>query len=100
MVVIWEASDRLCGKRLRPLVPVLIEAMERHGHLRPSVRRLLLSMSAATIDRRLRSSKAVAGRPDSDLQRLARPATRLLRSRPGGAQRPDDARQLRTDIGA
>jgi hypothetical protein len=32
--VIWEASDRICGKRLRPLVPVLVEAMERHGHLR------------------------------------------------------------------
>ena len=34
LIVLWEASDRLCGKRLRPLVPVLIEAMERHGHLR------------------------------------------------------------------
>ena len=64
LVVLWEASDRLCGKRLRPLVPLLIEAMEKHGHLRlePSVRQLLLSMSAATIDRRLRSSKAAAGR--------------------------------------
>src|SRR5262245_48602129 len=34
LVVLWEASDRICGKRLRPLVPILIEAMERHGHLR------------------------------------------------------------------
>ena len=34
LIVIWEASDRICGKRLRPLVPVLVEAMERHGHLR------------------------------------------------------------------
>jgi len=33
LIVIWEASDRICGKRLRPLVPVLVEAMERHGHL-------------------------------------------------------------------
>jgi hypothetical protein len=33
LVVIWEASDRVCGKRLRPLVPILVEAMERHGHL-------------------------------------------------------------------
>ena len=32
LVVIWEASDRVCGKRLRPLVPILVEAMERHGH--------------------------------------------------------------------
>jgi hypothetical protein len=37
----------ICGKRLRPLVPVLVEAMERHGHLRlaPEVRISLLAMS-------------------------------------------------------
>ena len=29
LIVVWEASDRVCGKRLRPLVPLLIEAMER-----------------------------------------------------------------------
>ena len=34
LIVLWEASDRVCGKRLRPLLPVLVEAMERHGHLR------------------------------------------------------------------
>ena len=33
LIVIWEASDRVCGKRLRPLVPILVDAMERHGHL-------------------------------------------------------------------
>jgi hypothetical protein len=45
----WEASDRICGKRLRPLVPVMVEAMERHGDLRlaPAVRISLLAMSAA-----------------------------------------------------
>ena len=36
LVVIWEASARICGKRLRPLIPVLVEARERHDHhLRP-----------------------------------------------------------------
>ena len=47
LIVIWEASDRICGKRLRPLVPVLVEAMERHGHLQlaPEVRISLLAMS-------------------------------------------------------
>ena len=55
LIVIWEAADRVCGKRLRPLVPILVEAMERHGHLRlaPQVRDGLVSMSAATIDRAL-----------------------------------------------
>jgi hypothetical protein len=64
LIVVWEASDRICGKRLRPLVPLLIEAMERHGHLQleSEVRRQLLAMSAATIDRALREAKAGGGR--------------------------------------
>jgi hypothetical protein len=55
LVVAWEASDRICGKRLRPLLPGLVAAMERHGHLSlaPEVRSGLLGMSAATIDRAL-----------------------------------------------
>ena len=63
LIMLWEASDRICGKRLRPLLPVLVEAMERHGHLRlaPEVRTGVLAMSAATIDRALREVKAPAG---------------------------------------
>ena len=34
LIVLSGASDRVCGKRLRPLLPVLVDAMERHGHLR------------------------------------------------------------------
>ena len=50
LTVLWEAADRICGKRLRELIPVLIEAMERHGHLRldPVVRSRLLDVSAAS----------------------------------------------------
>jgi hypothetical protein len=33
LIAVWEASDRICGKRVRPLLPILVEAMERHGHL-------------------------------------------------------------------
>ena len=52
LIVIWEASDRICGKRLRPLVPILISAMGRHGHLQlaPEMHAGLLAMSAAAID--------------------------------------------------
>lgn len=55
LALLWEASDRVCGKRLKALIPALIEAMERHGHLdlAPEVRGKLLAMSAATIDRAL-----------------------------------------------
>jgi hypothetical protein len=63
VIVLWEASDRVCGKRLRPLLPVLVEAMERHGHLQlaAEVRAGVLSMSAATIDRVLKEPRGAAG---------------------------------------
>ncbi len=55
LTILWEAADRICGKRLKEAIPILLDAMERHGHLSPEaeVRRLLLAMSAATIDRLL-----------------------------------------------
>jgi len=31
--VFWEAADLICGKRLKALIPVLVEAMERRGYL-------------------------------------------------------------------
>jgi len=57
----------VCGKQLRPLVPILVEAMERHGHLRlaQEVRISLLAMSAATIDRALRDVRRHAGGGDA-----------------------------------
>jgi hypothetical protein len=57
LVVLWEAADRICGKRLKALVPQLLEAMERHGHLQvdDGVRTQLLAMSASTIDRKLQN---------------------------------------------
>jgi hypothetical protein len=79
LIVIWEASDRICGKRLRPLVPILIEAMERHGHLHlaPEVRTGLLGMSAATIDRALRD---VRERTGGQKRRHAPPSAAIRRS--------------------
>ena len=63
LVVLREASDRICGKRPEPLIPVLVEAMERHGHLRPGpeIRAGLLATGAATIDRSLRETRERAG---------------------------------------
>ena len=55
LVPLWEASDRLCGKRLAALLPLLVEALEDHGHLvlEAEVRDKLLTISSATIDRLL-----------------------------------------------
>jgi hypothetical protein len=63
LIVFWEASDRVCGKRLKPLLPVLLPALERHGHisLDPAVRTHLLVVSASTIDRMLSGARASAG---------------------------------------
>jgi hypothetical protein len=56
LIVLWEASDRVCSKRLKALLPILLPALERNGHLRLEVeiRCKILSMSAATIDRLLK----------------------------------------------
>jgi hypothetical protein len=55
----WNTMNRICTKRLMPFLPTLIEALERHGHLHlsESCREQLLSMSAATADRLLRSQR-------------------------------------------
>jgi len=63
LTVLWEAGDRVCGKRLKALIPVLIDAMERHGHLKLDlvVRTRLLGVSPATIDRLLGPERKAAG---------------------------------------
>ncbi len=33
LTMLWEAADRVCAKRLKALLPMLVDAMERHGHL-------------------------------------------------------------------
>lgn len=53
LTVLWEAVDRVCGKRLKALIPMLVDAMKRHGHLDldPVIKGKILQVSAATIDR-------------------------------------------------
>ncbi|MER8880816.1 hypothetical protein [Mesorhizobium sp. M0684] len=62
LVVLWEASDRLCSKRLKPLIPVLLPALERHGQLDVdgALRDKLLTISAATMARLLSQVRVVA----------------------------------------
>ena len=63
-VVLWEASDRVYGKRLKPLLPLLISTLERHGHLELDkvVRSKLLQISSSTIDRLLIPATSTAKR--------------------------------------
>jgi hypothetical protein len=55
----WHDANHICAKRLIPFLPTLIEALERHEHLHltEECRRQLLSMSATTAERLLRSQR-------------------------------------------
>ena len=33
VIVAWEASDRICGKRPKAVLPNFVDSMEWHGHL-------------------------------------------------------------------
>jgi hypothetical protein len=62
--VAWEATDRLCSKRLRPFLPELIKVLRRHGEttMSPEVEAQLCQMSPSTIDRLLRPWRQLGGR--------------------------------------
>jgi hypothetical protein len=64
LFLVWNAANRICAKRLIPFLPTLIEALERHEHLHlmEECRSQLLSMSAATADRLLRSQRTLGQR--------------------------------------
>jgi hypothetical protein len=56
---IWEIYGRICSKRLQPFLPEGIAVLERcqEIQLEPETKRLLLSISRATIDRCLKSAR-------------------------------------------
>jgi hypothetical protein len=59
----WATLDGATGKRLAPALPELVAALRRHGELDldEETTARLLSMSAATIDRRLAPDRTVVG---------------------------------------
>ena len=76
LIVLWEAADRVCSKRLKAPVPVLLPARERHQHLKfdAGVRAKVLAISASTIGRMLAVARGnVDGRPT---RASAKPAIR------------------------
>jgi len=62
--MVWEASDRLCYKRLRPFIPEMLRVLRQHGeqHLDALVTAQLCQMSPATIDRLLQPWHRLGGR--------------------------------------
>ena len=61
---IWEASDRLCSKRLQPFLPEMVKVLRQHGEQRidAAAQAPLCQMSPSTIDRLLRPWRRVGGR--------------------------------------
>lgn len=76
LIVLWEAGDRICGKRLKAILPQLVDALERHRHfeLDPEVKKRLLLVSPATIDRLLAPvrSRTHSQRKNGKLRKSAR----------------------------
>jgi len=64
LVVIWQAANRICSKRLVPYMAEFISRLEHFGHLSVSdgIRKKLISMSAPTIDRLLADVRRSRGR--------------------------------------
>ena len=62
LTALWEASDRVCGKRLKVMIPTLLPALEQHGRLKlgEGDRDLVLAISSASIDRLLGDVKVAA----------------------------------------
>ncbi len=60
----WEASDRLCSKRLQPFLSEMVRVLRNHGEQRidTSIQTQLCQMSASTIDRLLRPCRRLGGR--------------------------------------
>lgn len=59
----WRVARCPAGKRLAPMLAVLVPMLRRDGELvlSDTEAELLMAMSAATIDRRLQNAKAIAG---------------------------------------
>lgn len=57
---VWDILDYPCGQRLKPMMPEIMEVLERNGEISfpKEVKDHLLKISDATIDRRLRFFKS------------------------------------------
>ena len=62
--VVWEATDRLCSKRLHPFLPEILAALKRHGEITitPEVEAQLRRISSSSIDRLLHPYRRLGGR--------------------------------------
>ena len=79
--IAWEATDRLCSKRLHPFLPELVKVLRRHGDrtMTAEIETKLCQMSPSTIDRLLHAWRRLGGRRPFS---TTRPGTLLKASIP------------------
>ena len=79
LIILWETADRICSKRLKAVIPDLMESMERHQHMNldPTVRERLLKISASSIDRLLYDVREKA-KPHRKKRRSPKKVSRLV----------------------
>ena len=77
LVGVWRAANRICSKRLVPFLPDFVAALERFGHLSLDleVRKGLLALSPATVDRLLEGERHREGKGKS----VTRPGSLIKR---------------------
>lgn len=84
LTMLWEAGDRICGKRLKALLPVLIESMERHGNLcldpakRSTYSGMKMADSALLANRLNNWSAKGRPRPMKSKMRASKPSGEML----------------------
>ena len=71
---IWEASDYLCSQRLKAALPLWIRWVKKRFYITAKLKQQLLSISPATIDRRLSLKR---GRIKKKIYGTTRPGTLL-----------------------
>lgn len=97
LIVVWEAADRICGKRLKVVLPEMLSAMEYHGRLSLDCEvgtKLVAASAATTIGSSVLSEqRRVLGR-DHDPRRVHRSSEKsaFARSATGTMLRPASSR--------
>ena len=80
---VWEASDRLCSRRLKPFLPEMVKILRQYSEqpIGADIEALLGQMSSATIDRILKPHRRLGGRKGLSTTRPGSLLKRLIHNR-------------------
>ena len=98
--VAWEATDRICSKRLAPFLPELLAVLGHHGELvlGEEVRAQLLRVSPSTIDRVLKPFRERGGRRSASTTSSSSVLKRLIPLRAHSDWRKRGVGEMEVDL--